>query len=385
LTYNGGVHDAFVAKVNAQGSALVYCGYIGGASGDGCNAIALDGFGNAYLAGRTGSDEASFPVKIGPDLTHNGNGDVFVAKLNGQGTGLDFCGYIGGASSDDCTKIAVDQSGNIYVAGETESSQSSFPVKVGPDLTYNGKIDAYLARVNSAATHLDFCGYIGGSELDTCGQRNGWGAVAVDQAGNVYFAGYTESSQSSFPVIVGPDLTHNGGADTFVAKAPPYHVLLRAGNVNTGLDNPVDVLFVNGSAGDDCFRTIVNPAGTPVTVKMERPIFGPNPAAFALYAWPGEAGADDVVEQPFDLGTACFPMPLGSGSPFPPPITLVNNIGYPFMLGNPMLPGVPPAPAYVVQNKILSPGTWTLQGVIFDNNSASGKASLTNAIVLVQQ
>ena len=78
-------------------------------------------------------------------------------------------------------------------------------------------------------------------------------------------------------------------------------------------------------------------------------------------------------------------MPLSNGSPFPPPYTLVNNIGYPFMLGNPMLQSVPPAPAYIVQNKILSPGTWTLQGVIFDNNAPGGTASLTNAIVLVQQ
>jgi hypothetical protein len=78
-------------------------------------------------------------------------------------------------------------------------------------------------------------------------------------------------------------------------------------------------------------------------------------------------------------------MPLGNGAPWPPPITLVNNIGYPFMLGIPRLPGVPKAPAYIVQNKILNPGTWTLQGIIYDTNSTSGTASLTNAIVLVQQ
>jgi hypothetical protein len=235
--------------------------------------------------------------------------------------------------------------------------------------------------VNSTGTKLSYCGYIGGSNIES-----GMG-ISVDENGNTLVAGYTSSDEKSFPVIVGPDLIFNGG-DAFVAKVPPYNVLLRAGNMDTAVENPVDVLFVNGSAGDDCYRTITNPAGMPVTVAMQSPPGGPNPAPFALYAWPGEAGADDVAEQPYDIGTACFPMPLSNGSPWAPPYTLVNNIGYPFMLGNPRLPGVPPAPAYIVKNKILNPGTWTLQGIIFDDNhnpNATKPVSLTNAIVLVQQ
>ena len=101
LTYNGGSCDAFVAKVNAAGTALVYCGYIGGSGDDyGCG-IAVDSAGNAYVTGYTSSTEATFPVTVGPDLTYNGGtSDAFVAKVNAAGTALVYCGYIGGSGDD---------------------------------------------------------------------------------------------------------------------------------------------------------------------------------------------------------------------------------------------------------------------------------------------
>ncbi|HYB43811.1 MAG TPA: carboxypeptidase regulatory-like domain-containing protein, partial [Candidatus Methylomirabilis sp.] len=76
--------DAFVAKVRADGTGLVYCGYIGGADADSGYGIAVDAIGNAYVAGYTQSDQATFPVTVGPDLTFNGSlgtRDAFVAKV----------------------------------------------------------------------------------------------------------------------------------------------------------------------------------------------------------------------------------------------------------------------------------------------------------------
>ena len=99
LTYNGG-HDAFVAKVNPAGATLVYAGYIGGTSTDYGSGIAVDGAGNAYVAGTTYSDQTTFPVIGGPDLTHNGDPDAFVAKVNPAGTALVYAGYIGGAGDE---------------------------------------------------------------------------------------------------------------------------------------------------------------------------------------------------------------------------------------------------------------------------------------------
>lgn len=147
LTHNGG-SDGFVAKVKADGTGLVYAGYIGGADLEEADAIAVDTAGNAYVAGLTESDETTFPVRVGPDLTFNGIIDAFVAKVKPDGTGLLFAGYIGGAGDDEARGIAVDPAGNVFIAGVTNSSEPSLPVTVGPDLIYNGQIDAFAAKVS---------------------------------------------------------------------------------------------------------------------------------------------------------------------------------------------------------------------------------------------
>jgi hypothetical protein len=213
LTYNGGSYDAFVARVNAGGTGLGYAGYIGGTGTDRGTGIALDGLKNAYVTGESDSPQASFPVKVGPDLTHNGGRDAFVAEVNPSGSELVYAGYIGGSASDFGIGIALDGTGNAYVTGGTSSSEASFPVVGGPDPTYNsGASDAFVARVNAGGTGLDYAGYIGGDN-----NENGYG-IAVDGTGNAYVTGYTYSTQASFPAIGGPDLTHNGFADAFVAR-----------------------------------------------------------------------------------------------------------------------------------------------------------------------
>ncbi len=204
--------DAFVARVNAAGTGLEYCGYIGGADYEIGSAIAVDAAGNAYVTGRTASTEATFPVAVGPDLTHNGEFDAFVARVNAAGTGLEYCGYVGGSETDRGAGISVDAAGTAWVVGDTRSTEASFPVTVGPDLTHNGGTDAFVARVNADGTGLEYCGYVGGSESES------GSGIAVDTAGNAYLSGYTRSTEASFPVTVGPDLTHNGDVDAFVAR-----------------------------------------------------------------------------------------------------------------------------------------------------------------------
>jgi hypothetical protein len=210
-TYNGN-YDAFVVKVTADGTGLVYAGYIGGIDGDGGSGIAVDRAGNAYVIGNTSSTETTFLVKGGPDLSYNGGGDAFVAKVRADGTGLVYAGYIGGIDGDGGSGIAVDGAGNAYVVGSTSSIEVNFPVKRGPDLTHNGVDDAFVAKVRADGTSLVYAGYIGGSRVDV---GNG---IAVDAVGNAYVTGYTNSTEASFPVKGGPDLTHNGGWDAFVAK-----------------------------------------------------------------------------------------------------------------------------------------------------------------------
>ena len=123
LTFNGGELDAFVAKVRADGTALLYAGYIGGNSFDAGVGIAVDSSGNAYVTGTTFSTEATFPVTVGPDLTYNGNVDTFVAKVRADGTALLYAGYIGGIRDDYGHGIAVDSVGNAYITGNTSSTE----------------------------------------------------------------------------------------------------------------------------------------------------------------------------------------------------------------------------------------------------------------------
>jgi hypothetical protein len=208
--------DAFVAKVKADGSGLVYCGFIGGYQFEYGDAIAVDAAGAAYVVGTTESTEAQdFPVTVGPDLTFNGTQDAYIAKVKPDGTSLVYCGYIGGAADDGAADVTVDAAGNAYVGGTTESDETTFPVKIGPDLTINntaGYQDGFVAKVKADGTGLVYCGYIGGAGND------GVGGIALNSSGCLHVCGGTNSSEATFPVSGGPDLTYNGGIDAFIAK-----------------------------------------------------------------------------------------------------------------------------------------------------------------------
>ncbi|MHC4942353.1 MAG: DUF7948 domain-containing protein [Planctomycetota bacterium] len=212
--------DCFVAKVKADGTGLDYCGYIGGDRLDRGYGIAVDDEGCAYITGETESDENTFPVIRGPDLTYNEfypwlGYDGFVAKVKADGSGLVYCGYIGGTYGDRGRVIALDNAGRAVVGGNTSSNETSFPVKKGPDVKYNGGGDAFVARVEASGLALDYCGYIGGSDYEYIH------GIALDGDDNAYVTGYTESTENgfpAFPVKGGPDLTHNGASDVFLAK-----------------------------------------------------------------------------------------------------------------------------------------------------------------------
>ena len=156
-TYAGGT-DAFVAKVNPSGTALLFVTYLGGTKLDNGNAVAVDGAGNVYVAGHAESPE--FPVLVGPDLTFNGpstDGDAFITKLDTTGTQILYSGFIGGAGDDHAFWIALDPFGNAYVVGDADMNSKADTVPNGSGLgslpgaqrVSNGGWEAFLVKISN--------------------------------------------------------------------------------------------------------------------------------------------------------------------------------------------------------------------------------------------
>jgi uncharacterized repeat protein (TIGR01451 family) len=177
---------------------LVYSTYLGGSSNDRGFAIAVDGGGNAYVAGSTLS--ANFPTLSPAQGSLNGTSDAYVVKLNAAGSAIVYATYLGGSGGETAFGVAVDSSGNAYVTGSTGSS--NFPTVNPAQATYRGGGDIFIAKLNAAGSALVYSTYWGGVALE-----RGL-AVAVDTAGNAYVTGPTESG--NFPAVNALQAVRNG-------------------------------------------------------------------------------------------------------------------------------------------------------------------------------
>lgn len=183
--------DVFVTKLNARGTALVYSTFLGGPTdAEEGRDIAVDGTGNAYVVGLT---FGGFPIKNAVQPTSDGSQDVFVTKVNANGSDLLYSTYLGGNDYDYPGSIAIDQTGNAYMSGHTFSQD--FPVKnaLQPrckrcDPGENTGYDAYITKLNPQGNAFVYSTYLGGTGLD-----DAFG-LAVDAAGQVHVAGTTTSN-----------------------------------------------------------------------------------------------------------------------------------------------------------------------------------------------
>jgi len=261
-----GGFDAFLTKLNAVGSALVYSTYLGGSGDDYGLGIAVDAAGNASLTGYTNSPNfPTTPAAFQP--APGGSVDAFVTKLNSSGSALIYSTYLGGSGYDVGQGIALDSLGNAYLTGVTSSAD--FPTSVGAfQPTLAGSFNVFVTKLNLAGSApLLYSTYLGGSNDD-----RGFG-VAVDSVGNAYVTGYTTSTD--FPTTPGAFQTiYAGGSDGFVTKLNPagsMPLLYSTYLGGSGLDI-AQAIAVNASG--DAFVTGKTSGSFPTTAGAFQTAFG---------------------------------------------------------------------------------------------------------------
>ncbi len=256
-------YDIYVTKINAAGTALVYSSYLGGSADDYGRGIAVDGAGNAYLAGRASS--VDFPtVNQIYGACPQDSCSAFVAKINASGTALVYSSRFGGSSGNgQAHSIAVDSSGSAYVTGETESTD--FPL-VNPILGAcrgscgsGANLDGFVTKINAAGNALVYSSYLGGSGDDNGGSFVCNASITVDGLHDVYLSGCTLSSD--FPRMnqisdaCNGSCGTGGNVDAFVTKIAP--------SSNVGL-NPSALSF--GSPGMTKTITLTNTGELPLMI-----------------------------------------------------------------------------------------------------------------------
>jgi hypothetical protein len=259
----GGASDAFVTKIDASGSELLYSSFLGGTGEDVGYGIAADASANAYVTGLTYSADLPITAATALQSSYAGAGDAFLTKVNTNGTAansLVYSTYLGGSGLDQGNGIAVDSSGNAYLAGGTSSAANTLSFKL-PAGAYQADCaldpvgvcegDAFMAKLNPAlagAASLIYFSYLGGSLADSAS------GVAVDTGGEVYLTGSTVST--NFPtgpsgVSVFQPAFGGGNADAFVAELNP---------AGAGASDLVYSTYLGGTNTDSGTGIALNPS-----------------------------------------------------------------------------------------------------------------------------
>lgn len=304
----GGSVDIAVAKLNANGSLLLWSTYIGGSGREIPNSLFAVASGELYVLGATGS--ANYPTSAGCyDATHNGtpgsDDDIVVSHVSATGAALIGSTYVGGSSNDGGGwgmpwnmnghdgmrgEIVVDAAGNAWVASFSQSA--NFPTTPGCyDNTLGGAWDAVIFRLNSTCSTLGWSTYLGGSSGD------GAYALRVNAAGEVFCAGVTCSND--FPATVGTyDGTYNGGtSDGFVAR------------FNSTGSTLVSATYY-GTTGDEiCYFMDMDASGSPYVYGVST---GAMPVTAGVYNNPGASNFIAKFD-PF-LFSLTFGTVFGSGA-----------------------------------------------------------------------
>lgn len=254
-----------VIKLSATGNALMYATYVGGSGFDQVNGVALDASRNLLIAGSAASND--FPVKGAVQGILAGGTDGFLTKLKSNGSMIVYSTYLGGSSNDEIDGVAVDSSGDAIVTGSTRSA--NFPTADALQPSCNGpssgscSINAFLAMLDPAGTRLVYSTFFGGSGSESVA------GVAVDNAGEPVIVGTTSSTDLPLLNPLQSSLASGAQQSGFVTK------------FNAGASAPLFSTYFNGmspsgvavdTSGDVLFTGAV--AGNPALVNALIPIRG---------------------------------------------------------------------------------------------------------------
>lgn len=243
--------DAFVVKFMPDLSDVMYSTYLGGdgaGQSDQGYGIDADDDGNAYVTGFTTSSD--FPTSGNAfQGAYGGNQDAFVTKFGPNGN-LIYSTFLGGSNSEHGAGIEVDGDGNAHVVGTTFSV--NFPTEDAFQSSSGGAPDAFATKLNASGSDVIYSTYIGGDATDRSGNTGtnaAGGVIALDDSGNAYIVGFTDSSD--FPTMEPFQPNNAGGSDAFVVK------LLGEGLQNGNLDCNA------GLAATDALKELQDVAGIP--------------------------------------------------------------------------------------------------------------------------
>jgi len=293
--------DAFVARLDATGTTLIFATYLGGDSMDWGKAIAVDQTGDIYVSGENWY--GSFPTTDGAYQTsYNGGysvhnaGEAFIVKLNSDASALLYSTYLGGKQAERLSAMAVDDQGHVYVTGSTRSAD--FPTTLGAydrtcgtdgkcdetsgSLGYGGPSDVYVTKIAPDGSYLVYSTFVGSSGIEV------GNSLTFGSNGSIYVVGRTNSSL--FPTTDNAVYRfYNGGYDAFLLQLNRtgssllYSTFLGGDNNDEAIDVYIkeagDILIVgstssfnfpitsnaydsNHNGGNDVFLTVINPSNT---------------------------------------------------------------------------------------------------------------------------
>ena len=209
-TFAGGSHDVFIAKLNNAGNTLIFSTFVGGNDDDQPSDLFVNASQEIYSVGQTASSD--FPTSAGTyQQSLGGQYDVYVFKMNSNGSNLQYSTFFGLSSQDRGTAVITDNASNIYISAYTEGN---FITTAGCyDNTFNGGTsDIILSKFNPQLSSLIYSTYLGSP-----GEERAISNIFIDNSNNITLVG---ECGSGFPTTTGSyDQTYNGGlTDAFVAK-----------------------------------------------------------------------------------------------------------------------------------------------------------------------